>query len=255
MTYKRIVLSVIGIVMVIGAGFVVFIFDQMENSYYPHPRIQIGPHLIIFDQIYTSYSGSSFSGSAQHYDISIEKSIEVVDVIAVATVEKAEIELFPFQDTFTHDNGTKYLGIDYLEPYQKITLAVDYYLKDTTGKFSDTLIFYDLKANAIGEQNGVRVLYSRNNVETYNIGDKHFYTLEIVPEKSNGLFADGFYSRFNFDTDLYGNITIHSGKNELFGHQPLNYADVKEKTLTIGAQDMTLEMIETRDKLLVQAGQ
>ena len=242
-------------VMVMGAGFVVFIFDQMENSYYPHLRIQIGPHLIIFDQIYTSYYGTSYGGPAQHYDAPIERSIAGVDIIAVATVEKAEIELLPYQATFTYDNGTEYIGADYLEPYQKITLAVDYYLKDATGKFSDTLVFYDLKANAIGEQNGVRVLYQKNNVEIYNIGEKHFYMLEIIPEKNNKLFANGFYSRFNFDTDLYGNITIHSGKNELFGHQPLNYADVKEKTLTIGAQDMTLEMIETRDKLLVQAGQ
>ncbi len=232
MTNKKTLLSILIGVMVISTSSAIYI---NENSY-----------------VNTSYGVSQYNSN-----MSFDWKISGVEIIAVATVEDVGIELLESNTGIDIDeNGNEYIAHTEKRPYQKIMLVVDHYFKDTTGNFSEKLIVYDWASGKIGESDGVKTMFYREDVQTYNIGDKHFYLIEKNSDHDDKYIINGFSSRYDITAELDGTQYIQSYIDKVHYDNPAKlYLDAVNESISKGNEEMTLKMIETRDMLLSETGQ
>ncbi|MEJ4846126.1 hypothetical protein SKA08_15490, partial [Enterococcus faecium] len=147
-------------------------------------------------------------------------------------------------------NGTKYVDSTKKEPHQKIILYVNSYLKDSTGKFLDTLVVYDYTTDEIGEIDGKRTMFQREHALTYELNSYQIYIVSANSTyQNNPLTFSGFDTRYDF-TSSDGDYYIQSGVDSMFGREPVLYEDIKLKILELAELDMSLQDIEKRDRLL-----
>lgn len=70
-------------------------------------------------------------------------------------------------------------------PHMFITLAVDQYIKDTTGEFADEITVIDITTGT-GTENGMKIRYVVDNAGDYVIGERSLYF--AVPCKNDDLY-------------------------------------------------------------------
>lgn len=146
------------------------------------------------------------SGDGQINQMSFEEKVKRYDLVLVGTVQSIETKTVDESWTSSpalFDEEDKYIGSGestYLEkhvPYQHVTLKVDEYLKDATGKQSDIITVLD-RGEGLGTFNGIKHKYKYDLKTEYKVGDKSLYFVWKHPD-TNNLHTSGYISKYNIN--------------------------------------------------------
>jgi len=206
--------------------------------------------------MHDTYYYETMSVSQSHYyPHTIDSLTKESQMVVLAEPTNVSIELLYSEYVDYYPNGTEYVYSTQSVPYQKITLKVHEYIKDTTGKFSDKIDVYDMVSGHIGYKDGVKHKFHFFDTLDHTLHESHLYMIEdfnLIPDK---LFMMSFTHRYEFET-LNGTTYIDSEFNKLGEtsdprYEILPYDETKQRMLLIAEDGMTPKDIEKRNQQLL----
>ena len=165
--------------------------------------------------------------SAQLTPWDLERVVKFSQIIAIGTVQSVETKIVDESLTSpnTYDpNQTVYTEMKL--PYQYITIKVERFILDKTGKNADTITFRDW-GKGTGVINGKKALITHEHMTEYKIGEKALFFMSDV----NGeLQSFGVVSKFNF---VGNGEEVNSEFLKIQGKEPKKLTDFEAEIKSI----------------------
>jgi len=184
---------------------------------------------------------------AQRTSLSFEQLTRFSDLIIVGTIVDNQLELVERVEKPNAINVGEGVDLKSLEytittPFQSITIEVEEYLKDTTGKYTDTFVFRDF-ASGIGQLDGENVFVDSKDEGHHQIGD---HAIFFISDSMWGWVSFEWAQKFPIDENNKVQTPVFYSDREYGMPQDVGTAKTKIKGTLVAISEIK-SLLETDD--------
>lgn len=221
---KRQILTIIGITLAISSASLIGVSYALDNCLIGAP--------------------TTVGGGDLHLE-NVEHLAQPADIIAIGDVKYVERRMVNESYTLSFDATGYSENIVNIRPYRFVTIEVEEYLFDNTGKFSKEITFRD-DTGGCSIMSGKRENVQMLNEVTYDVGERALFFIDMVDAEKDTPedYDTGFYNRAEGALHKYvlrDDGTALSMAMERYGVEPVRVSDIR---LILSDRILTTPIVE-----------